>query len=151
MINKKKLLLAIPVALIAALGAYKMVLADEAPKPKSKIHGDVYVLGKDFLVNLSDGQYAKLGVAIVVDRGAAAPAEGGGHGAAAPKPPEGYGSLPQEAAVRDIVTDTLTDAEEADLTGREGREALKKKIQKRVKGGTDVPIQDVLFTDVSVQ
>jgi flagellar FliL protein len=148
---KKKLKFVIPLALLIVGGGYKMVLAKEPPPPKSKIHGDVYVLGKDFLVNLSDGHYAKLGVAIVVDHGAAAPAEGGGHGAAAPKAPEGYGPLPQEAAVRDIVTDTLTDAEEADLTGREGREALKKKIQKRVKSGTDVPIHDVLFTDVSVQ
>jgi len=151
MITKRKLLLTIPIALIAALGTYKMVLADEAPKSKAKIHGDVYVLGKDFLVNLSDGHFAKLGVAIVVDHGAAAPADAGGHGAVAPKPPEGYGTLPQEAAVRDIVTDTLTDAKDSDLTGREGREQLKRRILKRVKAGTDVPIHEVLFTDVSVQ
>jgi flagellar FliL protein len=150
MITKRKLLLALPIALIAALGGYKLVLADEAPKPKAKIHGDVYVLGKDFLVNLSDGHFAKLGVAIVVDHGAAAPAEPGGH-EAAPKPPEGYGTLPQEAAVRDIVTDTLTDAHDSELTGKTGREELKRKILKRVKTGTDVPIHEVLFTDVSVQ
>ena len=57
-------------------------------------------------------------MAIVVDHGAAMPAEAGGHGAAAPKPPEGYGPLPQEAAVRDIVTDTLTDVEDGELTER---------------------------------
>ena len=149
--TKKKLMLALPVALVAALGAYKMVLAKPAEGPEPKIHGDVYVLGKDFLVNLSDGHYAKLGVAIVVDHGAAVPAGGGGHGAAAPKPPEGYGPLPQEAAVRDIVTDTLTDAEERELTERSGRLDLKERIERRVKRATDVPIHEVLFTDVSVQ
>ena len=151
MISRKKLMLALPIALVSALGGYKMVLAEPANPPEKKIHGDVYVLGKDFLVNLSDGHFAKLGVAIVVDHGAAVPAESGGHGAAAPEPPEGYGTLPQEAAVRDIVTDTLTDADEDALVGRQGRDELKAKIEKRVKTATDVPIHEVLFTDVSVQ
>ncbi len=151
MITKKKLLLAVPIALLLAGGGYKMVFAKEAPAPKHKIHGDVYVLGKDFLVNLEDGHFAKLGVAIVVDHGTAAPAEAGGHGAAAPKPPEGYGPLPQEAAVRDIVTDTLTDVSGDDLTDSEGREALKERIERRISKQTDVHIHDVLFTDVSVQ
>ena len=149
--TRKKLLIILPVLLVALGGGYKFGFAKEAEKPPAKIHGDVYVLGKDFLVNLADGHYAKLGVAIVVDHGAAAPAGGGGHGAAAPKPPEGYGPLPQEAAVRDIVTDTLTDVEDGELTERRGREELKHRILKRIKQGTDVPIHEVLFTDVSVQ
>src|SRR5688500_3891943 len=149
--TKKKLIIIASVALVAALGGYKFVFAKEAEPKPAKIHGDVYVLGKDFLVNLSDGHYAKLGVAIVVDHGAAVPAGGGGHGAAPPKPPEGYGPLPQEAAVRDIVTDTLTDVHDDELTEREGREELKDRILKRVKQATDVPIHEVLFTDVSVQ
>ncbi len=149
--TKKKLVIALAVALLAAIGGYKFGFAKEAEPKKTKIHGDVYVLGKDFLVNLADGHYAKLGIAIVVDHGAAAPAESGGHGAAAPKPPEGYGPLPQEAAIRDIVTDTLTDVDEGELTDRDGREELKTRILKRVKQGTDVPIHEVLFTDVSVQ
>ena len=149
--TKKKLMIVLAVALVATVGGYKFGFAKEGEKKPSKIHGDVYVLGKDFLVNLADGHYAKLGVAIVVDHGAAAPADAGGHGAAAPKPPEGYGPLPQEAAVRDIVTDTLTDVSDADLTEREGREELKDRILRRVKQATDVPIHEVLFTDVSVQ
>ncbi|HEV2812743.1 MAG TPA: flagellar basal body-associated FliL family protein [Solirubrobacteraceae bacterium] len=149
--TRKKLIIVVSVALVALGGGYKFGFAKEAEPKPSKIHGDVYVLGKDFLVNLADGHYAKLGIAIVVDHGAAVPAAGGGHGAAAPKPPEGYGPLPQEAAVRDIVTDTLTDVEEDELTNGRGRNELKERILKRVKQGTDVPIHEVLFTDVSVQ
>ena len=149
--TRKKLMIVVTIALLGAFGGYKFGFAEEGDTKPSKIHGDVYVLGKDFLVNLADGHYAKLGVAIVVEHGAAAPADAGGHGAAAPKPPEGYGPLPQEAAVRDIVTDTLTDVRENELTEREGRERLKDRILKRVKHGTDVPIHEVLFTDVSVQ
>ncbi|HEX8085805.1 MAG TPA: flagellar basal body-associated FliL family protein [Solirubrobacteraceae bacterium] len=148
--TKKKLIVIVSVALVALGGGYKFGFAKESAEKPPKIHGDVYVLGKDFLVNLADGHYAKLGIAIVVDHGAAAPAGGGGH-SAPPKPPEGYGPLPQEAAVRDIVTDTLTDVKDDELTEREGREELKERILKRVKQATDVPIHEVLFTDVSVQ
>ena len=149
--TRKKLVAVVAVALVALGGGYKFGFAKEAKPKPSKIHGEVYVLGKDFLVNLADGHYAKLGVAIVVDHGASAPAGGGGHGAASPKPPEGYGPLPQEAAVRDIVTDTLTDVEQDELTNGRGRTELKERILKRVKQATDVPIHEVLFTDVSVQ
>ena len=149
--TRKKLVAVVTLALVGAFGGYKFGFAKEGDAKPEKIHGDVYVLGKDFLVNLADGHYAKLGVAIVVEHGAAAPAESGGHGAAAPKPPEGYGPLPQEAAVRDIVTDTLTSVAEDELTEREGREKLKTRILRRVKQATDVPIHEVLFTDVSVQ
>ena len=149
--TKKKLIIVVALTLVVLGGGYKFGFAKEAEPKPAKIHGDVYVLGKDFLVNLADSHYAKLGVAIVVDHGAAMPAESGGHGSAAPKPPEGYGPLPQEAAVRDIVTDTLTDVDEGDLTERRGRDALKDRILRRVKQGTDVPIHEVLFTDVSVQ
>lgn len=148
--NRKKLVIGLAIALVALGGGYRFGFAKEAEPKDAKIEGDVYVLGKDFLVNLADGHYAKLGIAIVVDHGAAMPTHTG-HGAAAPKPPEGYGPMSQEAAVRDIVTDTLTDIEQSDLTGRRGRDILKARIMRRVKQGTDVPIQEVLFTDVSVQ
>ncbi len=148
--TKKKILIIVSVALLTAVGGYKFGFAKESEAKPPKIHGDVYVLGKDFLVNLADGHYAKLGVAVVVDHGATAPPEAGGH-SAPPKPPEGYGPMPQEAAIRDIVTDTLTDVKDDELTNREGREELKERILKRVKQGTDVPIHEVLFTDVSVQ
>jgi flagellar FliL protein len=147
---KSKLKIILPLALLLMGGMYKFVLASPAPAPKKKIHGDVYVLPKDFLVNLENNSFAKLGVALVIDHGAGLPPETGGHGAA-PKPAEGYGTMTQEPLVRDIITDTLTDVDGDDLTNGRGREELKEKIELRIKKLTDVPVHEVLFTDVSVQ
>ena len=147
---KKKLIILLPILLIVGGGFYKMKVAKAAPVPKVKVHGEIYILGKDFLINLSDGRYAKLNVALVFDHGYSAVAAGGGHGAAA-APPEGYGTLTQEALVRDIVTDTLTDSTAHELTDREDREKLKKRVVKRILKSTDVKVEEVLFTDVAVQ
>jgi flagellar basal body-associated protein FliL len=146
---KSKLKFIVPLVLILLGGAYKFVLAKPAPAAKPKVDGEVYVLPKDFLINLSDGKFAKLGVGLVFDEGfKAAPA--GGHEAGA-APPDGYGVLPQEAVVRDIVTDVVTDESAADLTSRKGREDIKTKILKRLKQQTDVKAHEVLLTDVAVQ
>jgi flagellar FliL protein len=146
-----KLKIIIPVVLLLVLGGvYKFVIAKPAAEAKPKIDGTVYVLPKEFLVNLAEGRFAKLGVGIVLaldDKGleeAAADKE-------APKPPEGFGPLPQEAVIRDIITDTLTDRASRDLVDREGRERLKKKILRAITKRTDVHAEDVLFTDVAVQ
>jgi flagellar basal body-associated protein FliL len=145
--NKKKLIIIVVAALVIAGGAYKTVLAKPKEKaPEPKVHGTVYVLPKEFLVNLADGRYAKLQVALVVEHVAAA---AGGHGA--PAPPEGYGSEPQEAIVRDLITDELTDAADHELIQREGREKIKKQILKSIKEHTDVHVEEVLFPDVTVQ
>jgi len=138
------------IALLVVLGAgYKFVLAKPAAstaKPKPHVEGQIYMLQKEFLVNLADGRYAKLSVALVLEE---APAAGEGHGAATP--PEGYGAEPQEAVVRDLITDALTDASDKDLIDRDGREKIKKQILKAIKKHTDVHIEDVLFPDVTVQ
>ena len=66
--TKKKLIIIVVVALVAAGGAYKFVLAKPKEKaPKPKVHGTVYMLPKEFLVNLADGRFAKLQVALVLD------------------------------------------------------------------------------------
>ena len=146
-----KLKLIVPILLAVAGGVYQFVLKEPPPAPKVKVHGEVYVLPKEFLVNLADGRLARLNVGMVFDHGfSSAPPAAGGHGAA-PKPPEGYGQLQQEPIVRDIVTDVLSDAEGSELTGSEGREELKAKIAKRIKKTTDVKVHDILFTDVAVQ
>jgi flagellar basal body-associated protein FliL len=139
---KKKLIIIVAVALLGVGGAYKFVLAKPSKaEAKPKVHGEVYVLPKEF--------FAKLQVALVVEPAEGGGGHGGGHGA--PAPPEGYGSEPQEAIVRDLITDTLTDAADHELIRREGREAIKKKILVAIKKHTDVHVEEVLFPDVTVQ
>jgi flagellar FliL protein len=143
---KKKMIIVVGVLLLVMGGAYKTVLAKPKEKaPEPKVHGEVYVLPKEFLVNLADGRFAKVSVALVIE-----PAAAGGH-AAAGSPPEGYGTEPQEAIVRDLITDTLTDADDSDLIQRDGREKIKKRIAEAIKKHTDVPVEEVLFPDVTVQ
>src|SRR4051812_15435157 len=103
---KKKLMIALPVLLLVLGGAYKFKFAASGAEAKPKVDGEVYVLPRDFLINLSDGRFVKLNVALVIEEGSALPA-GGGEAASAP--PEGFGTLPQEAVVRDIITNTLMD------------------------------------------
>lgn len=149
---KKKLIIGVVALLVVAGGAYKFVLAKpKEAEAKPKIEGSVYVLGKEFLVNLKEGRFAKLTVALVLDpHDTSTHAAGGGHGAA-PKPPEGYGPMSQEGVVRAIVTDHLTDATADELIGREGRGALQEHILEDVHKHTDVHADEVLFTDVTVQ
>jgi flagellar FliL protein len=150
--NKKLPLIAV-LALLIAGGAYKTVLAKpKEPAPKPKVEGTVYVLPKEFLVNLADGRFAKVSVGFVMapDDHSTMPADAGGHGGG-PTPPEGYGTMPQEAIVRDLITDTLTDSTDRQLIESEGREKVKKSILKAIKKHTDVHAEEVLFMDVTVQ
>ena len=147
---KKKLKFILPLVVLALLGGvYKVVLAKPPKTVKPRVDGQVYVLPKEFLLNLADGHFAKLDVALVLDKSQVIAAAAGGEGAV--KPPDGFGPLEQEAVVRDIVTNDLTDANENDLTDRQGRERLKKRVLKDIKAHTDVKVNDVLFTDVAVQ
>jgi flagellar basal body-associated protein FliL len=148
---KKKLLILVPVLLIALGGVYKFVLSKPEVEAKPHVEGTVYVLGKEFLMNLKDGRFAKLSVALVLNpKDHSTAAAGGGHGAA-PTPPEGYGAMAQEGVVRAIVTDSITNAEDAELITRKGREHLQHEILERIHHETDVHADEVLFTDVTVQ
>ncbi|WP_205696159.1 flagellar basal body-associated FliL family protein [Conexibacter sp. SYSU D00693] len=149
----KKILMLVPVLLLVGGGGYyKMVVAKAAPPPKPKVEGEVYVLPKDFMINLAGGRYAKLGVGLVFHHGYTAAPAGGAHGSAAPaKPPEGYGLLPQEAIVRAIVTDVITGVEREELETKKGRKHLQHEVLERIEKTTDVKVEDVLFTDVAVQ
>src|ERR1700749_2139673 len=90
------------VLIVVLAGAYKFAIAKpSAAKPKPKVDGTVYILGKEFLVNLADDRFAKLTVALVLDKkdtSVPASAEGGSSA------PEGFGAMTEEAPVRDIIT-----------------------------------------------
>ena len=142
---KKKLKFIIPIVLVLFGGVYKTVLAKPAKAPKPKIAGTVYVMPKEFLLNMADGRYAKLDVSLVLDpKEVVPPSEGASSDAS-------YGALPQEPAVRDVITNIVTDEPSSDLIQRSGREKLKKLILKGIRDNTDVKVDEILFTDVAVQ
>jgi flagellar FliL protein len=141
--RKKLIIIAVAVLVVAGL-AYKMVLAPKS-ESKVKVEGTVYVMPKEFLLNLADGRYAKMTVALVLAPGQSA----GGEGAAAP--PEGFGTLEQEPLVRQIVTDTLTGVPPADLTSRTDRHRFQEEIRKQVDKTTDVNTKKIVFSDLVVQ
>jgi flagellar FliL protein len=145
-VKKKKVLIPLLVVVVAALGA-KFVLAKPPPVAKPKIDGTVYVLPKEFLLNLNDGRYAKLDIALVLAPGQST--GGGGEGGA--PPPDGFGTLPQEAAIRDVVTSVVTDQSGDELITQAGRQKVKQEILAGIRAHTDVKVNDVLIPDVAVQ
>jgi flagellar FliL protein len=148
---KKKILIIPVVALVVLGGAYKTVLAKPAAKaPEPKVHGTVYVLGKEFLVNLKDGRFAKLTAALVLAHDDTSTVASGGH-AAVTKAPEGYGAMLQEGVVRSVITDGLTNASDQQLIDIHQREKLQQKILKDLRKRTDVKVEEILFPDVTVQ
>jgi flagellar protein FliL len=147
---KKKLMIVLPVLLVVLGGAYKFKFAgSDKAEAKPKVEGTVYILQKEFLVNLKDGRFAKLTAALVLAHDDTSTVAAGGHEAASP--PEGYGTMSQEAVVRAVITDDLTDAPAAQVINGEGRMKLQDKILKDLKKKTDVKVEEVLFPDVTVQ
>jgi flagellar FliL protein len=146
----KKLIIIVVVALVAAGGLYKTVLAKPAEKVKKpNIEGTVYVLQKEFLVNLAEQRYAKVSAALVLNPKDHSTAAAGGHGA--PTPPEGYGAMSQEAAIRSIITDELTGMAADALEDARERDKLRKEILHRIREETDVHADNILFPDMTVQ
>jgi flagellar FliL protein len=143
MLKNKKLLAVVP---LLAFAAYTMT----KPKPvnKDKIKGIVYVMPQTFLLNLADGRYAKLSVALELAPGQSdgASAEGGSSSSG-----ETAGTLPEEAVVREIVTNAVTDQNGESLVSTSGRRAVKQQILKEIKQQTDVKVDAVLFPDLTVQ
>lgn len=144
----------VPIILVVAVlgGVYKFVLAKPAAageQQKPRVEGTVYMLQKEFLVNLADGRFAKLQLGLVLSHDDTSTEPAGGHGASSP--PEGYGVMSQEGVVRDVITDELTGAQDAQLISRAGRAELKRDILKALARQTDVKADDVLFSDITVQ
>jgi flagellar basal body-associated protein FliL len=145
MLKNKKILIPL-VLVIVALGAVH-AMAKPAKVPKAKIQGTIYVMPKDFLLNLSDGHFVKLTVALVL-----APGQSDGAAAdAGPPSGEGPGTLPEEAAIRDIVTNLITNESGGTLVSAQGREHVKHQLLAAIKQQTDVKVESVLLPDLTVQ
>jgi hypothetical protein len=145
MLKNKKVLIGLVVLLIVAFEGYSMT----KPKVivKDKIEGTVYVLPSSFLLNLNDGHFAKLTLGLVL-----APGQSSGAAATGSSPSEGgAGSLPEEAVIRDLVTNLMTNESSTSLSTESGRDHVKREILQAIKQQTDVKVARVLFPDLTVQ
>jgi flagellar basal body-associated protein FliL len=144
----KKLIIILVVVLAGGGFAAKTFLLPKPVQAKPKVDGEIYVLPKGFTLNLTDGHYATMTVGLVLAPGQSdgATAEGG-----TDTTPAGLGTLPEEAVIRDIITNDVTDKTSKSLVSVAGRKALKKDILDDIKHHTDVKVSDILFTDVAVQ
>jgi flagellar basal body-associated protein FliL len=145
MLKNKKIMIAAALPIILFAG-YTMT----KPKPviKEKVKGTIYVMPQTFLLNLSDGRYAKLSVALELapgqsDGASATASSSGGEGAA--------GTLPEEALVREIVTNAVTNQSGETLINPASRRAIQRQILAAIRQQTDVKTEAVLFPDLTVQ
>jgi flagellar FliL protein len=141
--NRKKILI---VLLVVILGggafAYKTM-----KKPKivhMRIAGITYVLPTPFLLNLSDGQYAKLTVALELAPGQSDGASAASAGTSSATTSD-IGTLPEEAEVRAIVTTSTA------LLDSSSRASIETHILTLIGQQTDDKVTKVIFTDLTVQ
>jgi flagellar basal body-associated protein FliL len=141
--NKKIFIVALPILLFAGY-----TMTKPKPKPvKSKIAGTIYVMPQTFLLNLSDGRYAKLTVALQL-----APGQSDGASATASTSSEGGpGTLPEEPLVREIVTNAVTGQTGESLTSSRGRHSIRIQILHEIEKQTDLKVESVLIPDLTVQ
>ena len=128
----KKKLIPIIVVVVAVLAFAGYSFAMPKKNVKQKINGTIYILPKQFTLNLKGGQYATLTVALLL-----APSQSAGVTSATDPPPTGFGSLTEEAVIRAIITNDVTDQPESALITTPGRKALESKILSDIKSQTD--------------
>jgi flagellar basal body-associated protein FliL len=146
MLKNKKLMLAVALPILILGVGYKMTRP--APVNKDKIKGTIYVMPAPFLLNLQDGRFAKLTVALVLAPGQS---DGASATAAAASGENAVGTLPEEPIVREIVTDAVTNQNGETLVSESGRRTVKHQILKAIQKQTDVKVESVLMPDLTVQ
>jgi len=143
---KKKILIILPILLLG--GGYVAKGKLMPPKVvKPKLGGEIYILPHQFTLNLTDGHYATLTVALEL-------APGQSDGASATNTPAAgsvVGTLPEEAVIRAIITGDVTNQTSNTVIGASGRTGLEQQILSQIKSQTDVKVDQVFFTDVAVQ
>ena len=147
---KKKLLIPLVVLFVLGGGAYTFAKPKPVVKPP-KIAGVVYLLPQSFLCNLSDGQYAKFSVALVLAPGQSDGASATAEADASNSAGDVLGTLPEEAVVRDIITNVVTDQTSNTLISDAGRTKIKQQILSEINSKTDVKVSQVLIPDVAIQ
>jgi hypothetical protein len=146
--KRKKVLIGLLVVILGA-GAFAYKSTKKPKIVQLKIAGVTYVLPTPFLLNLNDGQYAKLTVGLEL-----APGQSDGvtpANASASTPSDGIGTLPEEAEVRAIVTNVITNASANSLLNTSARAATEQRILTLILQQTDDKVQKVIFTDLTVE
>src|SRR5271167_4719665 len=135
MLKNKKLMLAVALPILILGIGYNMT----KPKPvnKDKIKGTIYVMPAPFLLNLSDGRFAKLTVGLELAPGQS---DGASATAGAASGENAAGTLPEEPLVREIVTNAVTNQNGEALISNQGRAAIKRQILKAITTQTDVKV-----------
>lgn len=146
--TKKKKIIIIAVVVLLGGGYVAKGFVMPPPKNKDKIKGTLYLMPKEFLVNLADGRYGKVDIALLLAPGQSDGAAGTG---AASGNSGTVGTLPEEAVIRDLIVNILTNQNSTALIDTAQRSKLKRKILQAITTQTDVKVSDVLFTDVAVQ
>jgi flagellar protein FliL len=145
--GKRKFILIGVLVLVLGVG-YKITSAK--PAPKLKIKGTVYEMPASFLLNLTNNQYAKLDVALLLAPGQSDEEEAASGGAGSGGEGE-VGTLPEEALVRAIITNTVTGQSSRMLIDERGRVLIKRRILDEIRKQTDVKVEAVVFPDLTVQ
>lgn len=145
--DKKKLIILLLIVVAGGGYAAKTMLLPKKAVAKPKIAGEIYVLPKGFTFNLTDGRYATMTIGLVL-----APGQSDGATAAGvTTTPAGIGTLPEEPAIRAIITNLVTDESSQTLLSASGRAHLQQQILNQIKTQTDVKVDSILFTDLAVQ
>lgn len=146
LLANRKLLLGL-LALVV-LGGAAFTMSHSKKEPPKKVTGTIYVIPQPFLLNLDEGHYAKLSVALDL-----APQQSDGSSAEAPAPSSGEsaGTLPEEALVREIVVNAVTGQSGGTLVSAGGRRAIQRRILAAIERQTDLKVQSVLFPEITVQ
>lgn len=147
MLKNKKIMLAVALPLVILAVGYNMT----KPKPvnKDKIKGVIYSMPQPFLLNLSDGRYAKLTVALELAPGQS---DGGSTGGSSSSSSESAaGTLPEEPLIREIVTNSVTNQSGETLISAQGRKTIQRQILAQIAKQTDDKVESVLIPEVTVQ
>ncbi len=145
MLQKKQLIIVVGavVVLLLAGGFYVEVLGAAPVKPvPQKINGTLVELTPSFTVNLQGGHYGSVSVALLMTTAPAPTLDSSGNNVIV---------LPENDAVRAIITNDLTGINPATLIDRAPRERLLAEITHDLKQQTDEPVTRVLFTDLAIQ
>jgi hypothetical protein len=145
--RRKKILIPVIVLVVVLVGGFAAYSVAKPHKAKiEKIKGTIYVLPKQFTLNMRGGQYATLTVALLLP-----PGQSIGTTSPTNPPPTGFGSLTDEAPIRAIITNDVTNQPSSALLDSGARKRLEHHILVGIRKQTDTEVSAIYFTDLAVQ